>query len=110
MTDLFTLLEKVKSKPGMYIGRCSVYDLFMFLAGYKTAKLEMGVKPSPEELKFYREFQPWLQEKFSISTNNSWAKIIQFYSKDEQEAFERFFELLSEFSQQTIEQQVLAAS
>lgn len=97
MSDLFNLLEKVQKKPGLYIGRPSVGELFMFLAGYKAAKLEMGVKPTEEELRFYREFQPWLQKRFSLTTTNSWAKIIQFYSKNDQEAFERFFELSNEF-------------
>ena len=110
MADLFAMLGKVKAKPGMYLGKPSVYDLFMFLSGYKAAKLEMGIRPTDEELEFYREFQPWLQDKFSISTSNSWAKIIQFYSKDEQEAFERFFTLLDEFSQVESDKPVLAAS
>jgi hypothetical protein len=110
MSDLFTILKKLQAKPGLYIGHPSVGNLFMFLAGYKAAKLEMGVKPTPEELNFYREFQPWLQEKFSISTSKSWAKIIQFYSKDEQEAFDRFFELLSEFTTSNVGQHALVAS
>jgi hypothetical protein len=97
MSDVFSLLNKIQKKPGLYIGQPSVGELFMFLAGYKAAKLEMGIKPTAEELQFYREFQPWLQKRFSLSTTNSWAKIIQFYSKNDQEAFDRFFELLNEF-------------
>ena len=31
MSGVFEILEKVKSKPGMYIGRPAVSDLFMFL-------------------------------------------------------------------------------
>jgi hypothetical protein len=97
MSDLFTLLAKIKSKPAMYLGQPSVADLFMFLAGYKSAKLEMGIAPSAPELRFYREFQPWLTTKYQITTNKSWAKILQFYTPDDRSAFEQFFDLLDEF-------------
>jgi hypothetical protein len=97
MSDLFTLLPKIKAKPALYLGAPSVSDLFMFLAGYKSAKQEMGVAPTAAELQFYREFQPWLQAKYQITTNKSWAKIIHFYAQDDRTAFDHFFDRLAEF-------------
>lgn len=38
MSGMFEILEKIRTKPGMYIGRASVNDFFMFLVGYKTAR------------------------------------------------------------------------
>ncbi|WP_311774849.1 hypothetical protein [Nostoc sp. 2RC] len=62
MSKLFEILQKIKSKPGMYIGRASVNDLFHFLVGFKTALRELGVKATEEEMDFYRNFQPWVQK------------------------------------------------
>jgi hypothetical protein len=94
---LFEILEKIKARPGIYLGKPSVSDLFIFLAGYKTARRELGIKTTEQEMEFYGEFQPWLQKKFQVQTVNSWAKIIMLYSIDEKEGFEYFFKLLDEF-------------
>ena len=99
MSGLFEIIEKIKARPGMYIGKPSVSDLFMFLAGYKTARRELGIEPSEQENEFYGEFQPWLQKRFNLQSVNSWAKIIMLYSVDEREGFEYFFKLLDEFCQ-----------
>lgn len=97
MAGLFEILDKIKARPGVYLGNPSVENLFIFLVGYKTARRELGIDPTEEELKFYGDFQPWLQEKFNIRTNNSWAALIQFHSINQKEAFDRFFDLLKEF-------------
>lgn len=97
MSGLFEILEKIKSRPGMYLGKSSVSDLFVFLAGYKTARRELDIEPTEQENEFYGEFQPWLQKRFKVQSVNSWAKIIMLYSADEKEGFEYFFQLLDEF-------------
>ncbi|MFB2937880.1 hypothetical protein ACE1B6_21740 [Aerosakkonemataceae cyanobacterium BLCC-F154] len=99
MSGVFELLEKIRTKPGMYIGRSSVSDLFMFLVGYEYGRGESGVDPTEEEDDFYGEFQPWLQKKFGIKTVSSWAKIIMLFCHDEKAGFEKFFQLLDEFKQ-----------
>ncbi|WP_375514201.1 hypothetical protein [uncultured Nostoc sp.] len=97
MSKLFEILQKIKSKPGMYIGRASVSDLFHFLVGFKTALRELEVKATEEEMDFYQEFQPWVQKKYHVSTSNSWAKIIMLHCGSEQEGFNSFYRLLDEF-------------
>jgi hypothetical protein len=97
MSGLFEILKKVEARPGMYIGCASISNLFMFLAGYKTARRELGIEPNQEETEFYREFQSWIQKRFNVQTVNSWAKIILLYSVDEKEGFNYFFKLLDEF-------------
>ena len=96
MISLYQLLQKIKAKPGMYIGYPSVSELFMFLCGYRRACQDMGLPLSDEEREFH-EFQPWLQKRFRLSTSASWAKIILLYAGNETHAFEMFFELLEEF-------------
>ncbi len=46
MSGLFEMLNKIHKKPGMYIGRASASDLFMFIVGYRTAREELGVEPT----------------------------------------------------------------
>ena len=100
MSDLLSIISKIKTKPGMYIGQPTITNLFMFLVGYKTARRELGIKPNEQEMIFQKEFQPWLQKRFEVETVNSYAKIISFYTRDEKEAFNYFFDLLDEFFQE----------
>ena len=97
MSGLFSILEKIKIKPGMYLGKQSVSDLFMFLVGYESARSELEIELTKEEEIFYGEFQPWLQEKLQIKTNTSWAKLIMLNCHDEAAGFKSFFELLETF-------------
>lgn len=101
MSGMFEILEKIRFKPGMYIGRASVSDLFMFLVGYKTARRELGIKPSVEEMEFAEHFHDWLQQRYKVRTSNSWANIILLFTRDEKDAFEQFFKLLDEFKQRS---------
>ncbi len=97
MSKFFEILEKIKTKPVMYIGSPSVNDLFHFLVGFKTALRELGIQATDEEMDFYREFQPWVQKKYHVSTSNSWAKIIMLHCGSEQEGLNVFYKLLEEF-------------
>jgi hypothetical protein len=99
MSGLFEMLQKIHKKPGMYIGRASATDLFMFIVGYRTAREELGVEPTEKEMEFYGDFQPWLQKRYEVSTSGSWARIIEFYTNNEERSFHRFYELLDEFLQ-----------
>ena len=96
---LFEILNKIKTRPGLYIGRPSVSDLFMFLVGYKTARRELGIKPTEEEVRFYQDFHQFVEKKYHLHTSNAWAKIIMLYCPDEKQGFELFFQLLEEFQQ-----------
>jgi hypothetical protein len=94
---LFEILQKIRVRPGMYIGKPSVSDLFMFLVGYKTARRELGIELTEQEEEFCSEFQPWLQQKFQVPTVRSWAQIILMNTTNEAEGFASFFQLLDEF-------------
>ena len=97
MSGIFETLEKIKARPGMYLGKPSVNHLFMFIEGYSLARQECGFEPTVSESEFYGEFQPWLQNRLKITTSNSWAALIQFQCGDEREALSYFFQLLDEF-------------
>jgi hypothetical protein len=99
MSDLFEVLGKIRKSPGMYLGRPSVSDLFMFLTGYECARSEQGIELTDAEEAFWDEFQPWLQNRLGIASVTSWAKLIMLSCHDEKAGFELFFRLLDEFNQ-----------
>jgi hypothetical protein len=97
MSGLLNLLEKIRQTPGMYLGRPSVSDLFMFLMGYEFSRSKLGIELTEPEQKFYDEFQPWLQKRSGVTTVTSWTKLIMLSCHDEQTGFEYFFQLFDEF-------------
>jgi hypothetical protein len=97
MSSLFEVLEKIQKSPGMFLGRPSVSDLFMFLTGYEFARSEQGIELTESEEIFWNEFQPWLQHKLGVTSVTSWAKLIMLSCHDEKAGFELFFQLLGEF-------------
>lgn len=99
MTTLFDLFEKIKAKPGLYLGNTSISKLRMFILGYRFARSELNILSTEAESDFYKNFQPWLQNRLSIRTVNAWDKIILLTCSDEKTAFNYFFELLTEFLQ-----------
>jgi len=99
MSSLFDLLEKIRAKPVLYIGTASISHLRMFIVGYRFARSEVGIYNTETESDFYKNFQPWLQNRLFIRTVNGWDKIILLTCIDEKAAFDYFFQLLDEFLQ-----------
>ena len=97
MDYLGDILEKIKKKPAAYLGRPSIICLQAFLSGYNVAQHQLGVPLTAENP--LDGFQEWIQEKFGIKSSQSWANIILFFSQDEREALNSFFELFEEFRQ-----------
>ncbi|GAA6620051.1 hypothetical protein [Scytonema sp. NUACC26] len=96
MSNFYELIQKIKKRPSMYLGKPAISNLRSCLAGYILARRELGISQTEQEKKF-TEFQEWIQKKFNISSSQSWDKVILFYSEDERTALERFFELFEEF-------------
>jgi hypothetical protein len=97
MESLFELLEKIKNKPGIYIGKASVTELRMFIVGYRFARSELKIELAEAERDFHKNFQPWSQIRLNVRTSNSWDKILLFTVMEEKQAFQNFFQLLEEF-------------
>jgi hypothetical protein len=100
MLGLFETLDKIKANPGLYLGKPSVSDLFMFLNGYEFARSQLNIELTSTEEQFYDEFQPWLQQKMGVTSVTSWAKLIMLTCHDEKTGFDQFFQLLTEFTHQ----------
>ncbi|MEH2221733.1 hypothetical protein [Nostoc sp.] len=90
------ILGAIKKRPGMYLGASLITELDMRLRGYSLARREVGVAPTEPESEF-EGFQSWIEDKYGINSGQSWSKIILFYSVDEHEALQKFFELFEEY-------------
>lgn len=50
-----------------------------------------------EYLCFIPGFQDWIADRYEIKSTHGWSEIINFFSQDEGEAFDTFYELLDEY-------------
>ncbi|WP_293067302.1 hypothetical protein [Okeania sp. SIO2B3] len=96
MIGFYELIRKIRKRPALYLGKPSIDHLQVFLDGYTFARRELGVPLSQEE-EYFEKFQEWIESKYNLPDTQSWMKIILFYSADERDALERFFDLFEEF-------------
>ena len=96
MDDLYTLIQKIKKAPSMYLGRHSIVCLQAFLSGYSVAQYQLGATPTRSDEAF-KEFPDWIRQRFNVRTSQSWANVILFYAEDEHQALDAFFDLFEEF-------------
>jgi hypothetical protein len=99
MVDLYDLIRNIQKRPAMYLGRVSISNLRTFLAGYCFARRQMKIPQTLQE-QLFSEFQTWIQQKFNLTSHQTWDQIILFFSQDEHTAVEQFFKLFDEFTQQ----------
>lgn len=92
ITSVVVLIEKLKTKPAMYLGDESITRLKSFLDGWF-----LGIGDSVMDEEVLADFQIWIAERFNLKTTHSWDRIILFYSMNEQRALFSFFELFSSF-------------
>lgn len=98
MIGFYQLIQKIKQRPSLYLGKRSITHLQTFLDGYTFARREQGIPVSEEERDF-EDFQEWVEQRFNQHSTQSWARIILFYSEDERDALDSFFELYAQFLQ-----------
>lgn len=81
MVDLYDLIRNIQKRPAMYLGQASVSNLRTFLAGYCFARRQLGIPQTPQEKQF-SEFPAWIQQKFNLTSNQTWDRIVLFFSQD----------------------------
>ncbi|MEK8130471.1 hypothetical protein WMW72_21415 [Paenibacillus filicis] len=94
MDILYKKIQEVKQRPGMYIGKKSLHLLQAYLNGYIAYHNEVNKEPN---YFFLSEFQGYIQRRYNINTTHSWAELITFFSSNDNDAFDRFYELLDDF-------------
>jgi hypothetical protein len=73
-------------------------SLQAFLDGYTCACRQLGIPVTEQEQEF-AEFSDWIEKQFHQPSTQFWARIILFYSEDESQALDTFFELFEKFLQ-----------
>lgn len=93
MEYLFSVLERIRSRPEMYIGRKSLSALADFIGGFLCAVHTVTGNASD----FGGNFQTFTEIKFRcVATGAHWSKIIS-QNRSPEEAFDLFFVCLEEF-------------
>ncbi|MEH1940263.1 MAG: hypothetical protein V7L01_08620 [Nostoc sp.] len=98
MNKLYTLLQKIKENPVIYIDKPSITCLHSFLTGYLSSLITLGFTTIGSC--GMEGFQEWIQERAKTNVTQSWAGIILSYSGSERAAFNRFFEEFEQFLKQ----------
>lgn len=99
--SIFNMIDRIRKRPGMYLGSCSITALSHFLCGYQAAELDYGLYRRgnivPLQFEYMHEFT---KMKLSSRDNRGWCgHILKFCNGDEEKALNQFFELYDEFVQ-----------
>lgn len=94
--NIYEIIDKVRRRPGMYIGHHSPTHLSSFLSGYQQAKVAPD-NEYKEESEFHG-FHDWVARRFGYYESTSgWAYMIEDQREDKEEALWLFFQLLDEY-------------
>ncbi len=94
--SIYDVLDDIRRKPGMSIGTPSINRLHAFLVGYTAGLGRVGfaLRDSGD----LHRFHDWVARRLGYGGSASgWCNMIRNKSASEEDAFNRFFELLEEF-------------
>lgn len=92
MDSVEKIIYKIKEKPPLYLPYQSIRCLKAFIIGWYTR--DPG---SVEDFNLLEhDFMKWIHSRYSLDVH-SWDKTIEFFSRNEYEALDNFFELFEEF-------------
>jgi len=94
METLLDLIEKIRGRPALMLSRPSARTLYAFLNGFAYAR------KNKDDREFLAGFGNYVHERYEITSTQSWAQIIEFYSTSEADEMARFWKLLDEFMAQ----------
>ena len=92
MAAITDVIQTIRRRTPMYIGRRSISCLRAFLDGWQFAQQE-----DVEDAPLMGEFQQWAARKCGVKDSRSWDRIILFDSQDEADALDKFFVWFDEF-------------
>lgn len=93
MKSLEDALIKVKENPIKFLGKKSMERLHIFIMGYVLSQAdEVGTYPE-----WRGEFMDYVQQKYGENRCIDIATIITYNSLSDEDAFDKYYELLQEF-------------
>jgi hypothetical protein len=93
MSAILEVIQKIRERPGVILGRPSVSNLYAFLSGFAYARRET----EPGDYDFLADFNQWMHRRYEVSSSQGWAKVIEFYSMAEVDELALFWKLLDEY-------------
>ena len=91
MDSLYTVIREIVDFPEIYIGKKSLERLYAFIGGYLHHNTTIDAS-------CLEGFNEYVAEKYRIKTSHNWASIIDFFSNNEDAAFDTFIELFEAFN------------
>jgi hypothetical protein len=79
MSTLLDVIQKIRERPGIILGRPSATTLNAFLIGFAYARKESDTG----DYDFLASFNQWVHDRYKVTSTQGWAKIIEFYSLTE---------------------------
>jgi hypothetical protein len=87
------LLNQIKKRPGVYLGKSDIFLLQAFLFGFRIALETLDMN---ERIIVPLDFHDWVAKKYHLNSSVAgWASII--YEREKESSVEKFFELLEEY-------------
>lgn len=86
------LINILRVRPGMYIGRNSIFCLKSFIDGWYFRNIEEDVN-----IGVLNDFYSWLQKYYKIYDSRNWDELLFLVFKDEKKSLDVFFTLFDEF-------------
>ena len=94
LNSLYEILEKIKNRPGLYIGHKSLDRLVGFISGYIVSTFELTGQWIP-----FSQFREYVEYKNNINHPvKHWSDIIS-QNRTQEEAFDLFFVYLDGFKE-----------
>lgn len=97
-----TVIDRIRTRPGMYLGSKSITALLHFLNGYQMAEFERDTEKCrklsllPLDFGFMHEY---VNFRFERRNNMGWCQnILDVCGGNEEKGLDKFFELYDEFS------------
>lgn len=91
-------IEKMRKRPGMWLGTKDVERMYFFIKGF--IKAELIIHGTAKEHPFEgltHSFTNFVRQVYNIKENVSWLKILEFKSENKEEALEKFYCLFDDY-------------
>jgi hypothetical protein len=94
-----SVLDRIRKRPGMYLGESSLTALYHFLMGYRFALDNHGIPRSNDPTALPDDFHDWVAYRLHFKESTSgWRNMILGRTGSEKEGLDRFFTLLDEYN------------
>jgi hypothetical protein len=89
--------DHFRQRPGMWMGRKSLDDLWALCNGYLWAEMDMGIAVSAAR-DFASQFQQWIEDRYPFAKGRPWNKVLDFLTLSSPDrAWASFYDALDGF-------------